>query len=508
VSATAPTGQRAVGRQGSETSAAPAVGWRSADVWHRPVRAVSLAAIVLTLAVALASGQRAAVPVALVGLALGWLLVFLVYRGPERRLLATLFLAAFAVRVAAAVAIHPYLISRLVTPSRDVTYVGFMFEDDRVYDNVAWALARTWLGQIEGVARADGYLINNYTYLTGALYALLGHELVAAKFVNCFFGAVLPLLAFSLGKELGGAWVGRFSALLTAFFPSLVLWSVLNLKDILVVVLITAVMLGALRFARAPSIGLAVGTLLPFALLENLRLYAFFALGWLIPLTFFIANRRPWRRRLAIGLPFALAILSVVYVTNQSQWLGLRYLTDKRQEALDSSRGFGAQTAETGIELEKLPRGEGGWAVQLANAPRVLPYVLFAPFPWSARRPRELAAVPETLVWYALVALVVLALVVHGRRRWRELFLPLAYGGGMVLIFSLIEGNVGTIYRHRAMLMPPAFAVAGLGLAWLRDRQAERRAQSESRLASPESRVATSTPRDSRLATRDSTPVA
>jgi hypothetical protein len=39
----------------------------------------------------------------------------------------------------------------------------------------------------------------------------------------------------------------------------------------------------------------------------------------------------------------------------------------------------------------------------------------------------------------------------------------------------LIEGNVGTIYRHRAMLLVPVFAMASLGFVWLLDWDARRR---------------------------------
>ncbi len=448
---------------------------RSATFWHGALRGVSLLAAVLALGLALARGQGAAVPVALVGAGIGGILVWQIYRGTERSFLLTLFLAAFASRLLAAVLLHPYLMTRLVTGSRDVTYIGVMFEDDRVFDNVAWALARTWAGVIEGVDKNDGYLINNFTYSTAWLYYLLGHELLAAKFLNCFVGALVPLATFSLGRDLGGEPVARFAALAVAFFPSLFLWSTLNLKDVAIVLLLTATILTAGRFARRPTLLSAVLVLGPFVLLENLRVYVFYVLGWLLPLTFFVLNPSPWRRRLAIGLPFALAVLSIVYVTNESQALGLRYLTDRRLEALDSSRAFGAQAAETGIEIEKVPRTEGGRVIQLINAPRVLPYVLFAPFPWSAGRPRDLAAVPEMLAWYLVEALVVVAIVACGRRRWRELLLPVAFGGAMVLIFTIIEGNVGTIFRHRSMLMPPAFVIAGLGLVWLRGRWAERR---------------------------------
>jgi hypothetical protein len=212
-----------------------------------------------------------------------------------------------------------------------------------------------------------------------------------------------------------------------------------------------------------------VVTIASFAALENLRLYVFFALGWLLWMAFFVINRYPWRQRLKYGVPFALALLAVVYVTNETQALWLRYLSAKRLEALHGSRAFGSDQAATGIlEDENLPRSaDEGYSIQLRTAPKVLPYVLWGPFPWQARGGRELAVIPETLVWYGMQALIVIGLIGWRRERWRELFLPLAFCGGLTLIFSLIEGNVGTIYRHRAMLLLPAFVMAGLGFDWL-----------------------------------------
>jgi 4-amino-4-deoxy-L-arabinose transferase-like glycosyltransferase len=295
------------------------------------------------------------------------------------------------------------------------------------------------------------------------------------KLLNCVFGALAAAAAYALAKELGGGRAARFAAVLAAFFPSLILWSVLNLKDTLVVLLIAVTMLGGLTFAKRPSLVWALVTILAFAALENLRLYVFFALGWLLWMSFFIVNRAPWRRRLAVGVPFALALLSVVYITNESQQLGLRYLSAKRLEALASSREFGAREADTGIDLERVPRTEDGYTIQLRTAPKVLPYVLWGPFPWDARGTRQLAVIPETLAWYGIQVLAVAGMLGYRRERWRELFLPVAFGGGLVLVFSMIEGNVGTIYRHRAMLLVPAFAVAGLGYVWLLDRRAMRR---------------------------------
>jgi hypothetical protein len=240
--------------------------------------------------------------------------------------------------------------------------------------------------------------------------------------------------------------------------------------------LIGLTMLGGLKFSRQPSILWAVVTIASFAALENLRLYVFFALGWLLWIAFFIINRYPWRQKLKYGVPFALALLSVVFITNETQALGLRYLSAKRLEALHGSREWAAGQAGTGIvEDDNLPRtADQGYSIQFRTAPKVLPYVLWGPFPWQARGARDLAIIPETLVWYGMQVLIVTGLIGWRRERWRELFLPLAFCGGLTFIFSLIEGNVGTIYRHRAMLLLPAFAMAGLGLDWLLARRFSR----------------------------------
>lgn len=462
--------------------------WPRADLVHTGIRAVSLAVIAVALGILLYRGQPQMVPIALAGLALGPVLIVALFKGPERRFLLTLFLAALAARLLIAVVAHPYLLTITRDKQGQVTgrWVGFLFEDDRAYHKVAWGLTRYWLGFEGGIERSDEYLLRLYTYMVAWLYQYVyftspaglvemrGPDsaaivVMAPKLMNAFIGAAAVVPMFALGRELGGERAGRMVALAGAFWPSLLLWSVLNLKDVLVVVLIATIMYFAIRFARVPGLLVAAGLLATFALLENLRLYVFYAFGWLVPIGFFLVNRAPWRRRLAVGLSLWVAILVIMLAMNQgTQWLGLRYLTDKRMEALHGSREFGAEAAESGIELsDRISRYEGGWSVQLRNIPIVLPYVLWAPFPWKAARPRDLAIVPEMLAWYVVEALVVLALVVYGRRRWRELFLPVVFSGGLVLVFSVIEGNVGTIYRHRAMLFPAAFTLASMGGLWV-----------------------------------------
>ena len=462
--------------------------WHWPDLAHLALRALSLLAIALVLLVLVRRDETQMIPIALAGLALGPAIIWIFFRGTERRVLLTLFLVAFAIRLVAAVAVHPYLVTITRDKQGQITghWVGFLFEDDRAYHKVAWGLMRYWLGFEGGIERSDEYLLRLYTYMVAWLYEYVyfvspaglidmrGPEsgalvVMAPKLMNCFIGAIGVVPMYALGRELGGRAVGYLTALAGAFWPSLILWSILNLKDVSIVVLIATVMFLALRFARRPGLVVLVGLLVTFAALENMRLYVFYAFGWLVPISFFLVNRSPWRRRLVVGLSLWAAIIVIMLAMNQgTQWLGLRYLTDKRWEALDSSRRFGADTAESGIELpDRISRYEGGWSVQARNIPIVLPYVLWAPYPWHISRPRDLALVPETLAWYGIEILVIVALIARGRSQWREFFLPVVFAGGLVFVFSVIEGNVGTIYRHRVMLFPSAFSLAAIGGLWL-----------------------------------------
>lgn len=109
-----------------------------------------------------------------------------------------------------------------------------------------------------------------------------------------------------------------------------------------------------------------------------------------------------------------------------------------------------------------LPRGV---AENLAHLPWGFLFLVIAPFPLFARSATELAAVPEMLVWYAAVGAAAFGV----RRLWRARDTRYAYGflllGALALLLSLVEGNVGTLVRHRGMLIPYVVTLAAVGVA-------------------------------------------
>ena len=100
----------------------------------------------------------------------------------------------------------------------------------------------------------------------------------------------------------------------------------------------------------------------------------------------------------------------------------------------------------------------------LSHLPIGLAYALFAPFPLFARRLQEFIAAPEMILWYALLV-AALATVLRERRRWIALIPAIVTFCGLLTVLALAEGNVGTLFRHRGMLVPLVALLAGPTLA-------------------------------------------
>lgn len=100
----------------------------------------------------------------------------------------------------------------------------------------------------------------------------------------------------------------------------------------------------------------------------------------------------------------------------------------------------------------------------LMHLPRGLSAMLLEPFPWqrSTSSTFRLAQL-EMLVWYPLLILAMIGLRPALRRLDVAAF-PLVAGGGVLVMYALTEGNLGTAYRHRGELVWAVIFLATLGL--------------------------------------------
>lgn len=100
----------------------------------------------------------------------------------------------------------------------------------------------------------------------------------------------------------------------------------------------------------------------------------------------------------------------------------------------------------------------------LAHLPRGISVMLVEPLPWQTGETIAFRlAQLETIVWYPLLLLAALGLL-SAFRNPRVMMFPLLVGGGVLLMYALTEGNIGTAYRHRGEFVWVIALLAMLGL--------------------------------------------
>lgn len=113
----------------------------------------------------------------------------------------------------------------------------------------------------------------------------------------------------------------------------------------------------------------------------------------------------------------------------------------------------------------------------LRYLPRGLSVFLLEPLPWREGNVRVRLAKAENVVWYALLVLAVVGawrMLRESPGRWMFLFL---FAGGITVVYSLVEGNYGTAFRHRGEIVWVVALAASVGLRWLLERASEARSE-------------------------------
>lgn len=462
-------------------------------------------------------------------------------------------LVAFATLLRASVAIVLY--DGLVAAGRG----GFVTGDDAAYADLSSRLARLLRNDpAQFDYGAESYLLGTFVYLETAIFYLLGPKVLIVELINAAMGGVLVGFVYDIGRRLfNDARVGMIAAVLVAVYPSLVLWSALNLKDSLALLLIALVLWLVIVFNSSQDWRLVPAAFAPLLLMESLRGYIFVGLALVVPVSVALAANGRLRERLvtnAVAVGLAALLLGVHFgeigpampsglVGLESQRIGmgigaktsfadlpvveveaattyvvnapsvptspsaggsptpsprvvvvapgtrLAVLTgsadpspspgvvavrpgdivvvggaNDRAAPADQRRPLSIAPEASTVELV-LASDSDPIIRTLRYLPRGAAVVLFAPVPWSMTRALDVLPVPEMLLWYLALASALITTVRYWRA-WRMLAPLVLFVGGTLLILILAEGNVGTMYRHRAMVIPFVIILASPGFAF------------------------------------------
>jgi 4-amino-4-deoxy-L-arabinose transferase-like glycosyltransferase len=334
-------------------------------------------------------------------------------------------------------------------------------------DEIGYASSGSSVGLAGGHGLADVQGVG-WVYFNNFLTAIFGDaHMLLPRVWNALVGAAVPLLVYVIAKRLGGVRSARVSGVLTAFFPSIVLWSSLNLKDADVHVLVLCAVVLSLNLQERIRIRYAIGLALVGLVLFTLRPYLLLPLGAFVVLAQMMARRRSSQGIGRMLFVSAFAAVVIVALRDLPGWLS----SVPNAETLSAIRsGFtqGAGSAFIGIP------SPSSWTTAIQTLPAATLNFVLGPFPWQSGSALVSYTKPEMLVYYALLPGSV-AGAWHAFKRNPDETLPLVVLAILIVLgYSLVVFNFGTAYRLRALVMLFILVFAPIGHSEWRRRSSTR----------------------------------
>jgi hypothetical protein len=374
-----------------------------------------------------------------------------------QRALKQLFVRALQIRVGLAVILHFMTGDSAFAPDQSTYH--------------AWSehLAQYWSGEVPfypGRLLLPGEPVGYYR-IVAALYFVFGAWALLPKLLNAVVGATTVRLVFDLTWRItGNEPMGLRAAKYTAYFPSLVLWSVLNIRDCWVVLFIILVTRQSLALQDQPSLRNALLLVAGIYAITVFRSYILFAVTAPILVSFVVRQRGHIMRNAVLGMLAAGALIYVDAAAGRERRMRMPDL-----EEMNRSRKWSASAAESGfaadVDISTPDKA-------LAFLPVGLAYFMLAPFPWTVANFRQGLALPEMLYFYFLLPFLIRGILHLLRHHLSSSLMIVLIAVGITLGYAIGQGNVGTIYRHRAQVLPLFLIFAAVGVEANRGRRPAR----------------------------------
>ncbi|HEY0077486.1 MAG TPA: glycosyltransferase family 39 protein, partial [Pyrinomonadaceae bacterium] len=350
----------------------------------------------------------------------------------EREFLLQLFIAGLLVRI---------FVGTLIFYFNLQTFFG---GDAFSYDFLGDVLARVWYGELPYSIFKQSlgvFLTRNWgmIYVVGAIYALLGKNMLAVQFFSAILGAATAPIIFLCAQHIyGNLRVSRFSAYFIAFYPSIVLWSSQGLKDGPLVFLLALCMYSTLKLGEHLSFKhLALLAVALFGIF-TMRFYIFYMMLAAIGGSYLIGIGKMSAKSLVRNFVVLIAVgLSMMYLGVLGS-AGRQFEDYANLEAIQRSRSDLAIRGESGFGKDVDVSTTGG---ALSAIPLGMLYLLFAPFPWQLASLRQSITFPEMVVWWVSFPVLVMGLWFTLKYRMRQALPILIFTTMLTLSYSVFQGN-------------------------------------------------------------------
>ena len=314
----------------------------------------------------------------------------------------------------------------------------------------AWLIAQS--GFLNLIDHYKGPNPRFHSWLIAFPYSLFGRSILMAQSISLLLGIGCVIMAWKLAYKIWDTNIAKKVAWIIALFPSLVLYSVLVLREVYICFFLLVALIGVVNWTKTNNFKSIILALLGFAsasffhgamAVGAMTFILFFGFVSIKRLLILIKN---YKINIKVFISFSFFILFIfLYVTNK---ISVPYLND-----------FNFVTnMEVLIEKTKVStRGIASYPIwSIANTPTELIYktpirgifFLFSPLPWEVKEYRHLIGMLDAFIYIYLSYLILR----NFKTIWRDptLKLILLILISYIAVFAIGVGNFGTAIRHRS----------------------------------------------------------
>jgi hypothetical protein len=310
-------------------------------------------------------------------------------------------------------------------------------------------------------------------YMVAAVYGITGRNMLAVQLLNAVLGAATAVVIFLCAQHVFNNFrVARLAGIAVAFYPSLVLWSSQGLKDGPIVFFLALAIFATLKLGEKLSLRYILILLCSLIALFALRFYVLYMISVAIGGAFIIGMQK------VTASSFARQFCAIILLGLALTYVGITRSASTQFElygnlqTLQRSRLDLASSAESGFGKDVDVSTTSG---AISTIPMGMLYLLFAPFPWQVTSLRQSITLPEMVVWWASVPLLILGLWFAIKYRLRVISPILIFTVMLTFAYSVFQGNVGTAYRQRAQLLVFYFIFVAVGVVLVKEKREERK---------------------------------
>ena len=418
------------------------------------------------------------VMIALFGLMLGILIIFVLV--PEDfNFLSKFYFIGFGLRIF--LSFFLYILSFVFTFTTVGGHKspGFFFQNDGwLYSVQGWQIFKF---AERGISISMSNLFSNpnfrslsgnmtpYDFFASYVYSVTGYSPLSLFFISSIAGSLTAVFVYLIAKELFSKKVARISSLFAFFWPSFIMWSTQNLREPMIAMLGCILIWSVVYIYRHPSpVFLLVCFASAWGLFKVSSPYAVIIVSIIFFAGAVLLSEHLFKNRFVVII--AIGLVSFLFMLFNQHNI-MTFIAEKTVhsdilkhksifEFLDyhrMARSFG--------RLQFLKNADiSNFGSAFVFAPLGLLYAIFSPFPWQLGSFMQVVAAPETLLFYILFPLTIRGVVFAYRKRFNQTVLVLSVIAGMLLFLALIEGNSGTLFRHRFFAFNLLFIFTAVGL--------------------------------------------